>query len=115
VATRCPAAVRSAGQKTLPSLRFVKTVAPCSRVTRHLRLPVCGELLISPESAIRHTHDGRTSACRIGAVALAEFSDADGKVVEHWEVLQPVPASSNNANTMFQGLLAERPSAATSR
>ena len=29
--------------------------------------------------------------------------DADGKVVDHWDVLQPVPASSNNANTMFQG------------
>jgi predicted SnoaL-like aldol condensation-catalyzing enzyme len=27
--------------------------------------------------------------------------NADGKVVEHWDVLQPVPASSNNANTMF--------------
>lgn len=33
-------------------------------------------------------------------VDIFRFND-DGRILEHWDVLQPVPTTSKNANTMF--------------
>ena len=42
-----------------------------------------------------------TSSEDRGTAAVDIFRVQDGKVVEHWDVLQPVPEESQNDNAMF--------------
>ena len=43
----------------------------------------------------------KTSAEDAGTVAADFFRLEDGKIVEHWDVLQPFPATSANDHPMF--------------
>jgi predicted SnoaL-like aldol condensation-catalyzing enzyme len=37
----------------------------------------------------------------LGTAVVDIFSVEDGKLVEHWDVMQPVPSKAENRNTMF--------------
>lgn len=47
-----------------------------------------------------HSHV-RTTAEERGMAVVDIFRVADGKIVEHWDILQPVPEEEANPNTMF--------------
>ena len=47
-----------------------------------------------------HLHGQPDPASRGGAVADI-YRLKDGKIVEHWDVLQPVPETSANPHPMF--------------
>jgi hypothetical protein len=63
-------------------------------ITLKKRLIAEGDLVVVHTHCMRHTGDR-------GMAVMDIFRLEDGKLVEHWDVIQEVPETSLNTNTMF--------------
>ncbi|HEX7445843.1 MAG TPA: nuclear transport factor 2 family protein [Methanothrix sp.] len=70
-------------QKIFPTLRF------------EIKRLVAGDDLV-----VQHSHLIRKAGDR-GMAVIDIFRLENGKIVEHWDVLQEIPETSANSNTMF--------------
>jgi predicted SnoaL-like aldol condensation-catalyzing enzyme len=57
-------------------------------------------ILVDDDMAVIHLR-GRGSASDLGGAVADIYRLKDGKIVEHWDVVQPVPEDPANDNTMF--------------
>ncbi len=57
-------------------------------------------ILIDGDFAMIHLH-GRMSADSLGGAVADIYRLKDGKIVEHWDVIQPIPENCVNKHPMF--------------
>lgn len=57
-------------------------------------------MIAEGDLVVVHTHSKQNKKDR-GAAVVDIFRLEQGKIVEHWDVVQPVPEKAANTNTMF--------------
>ena len=57
-------------------------------------------IIVDGDLAVIHLH-GRTDPATAGGAVADIYRLKDGKIVEHWDVIQPIPASARNPHPMF--------------
>ena len=57
-------------------------------------------ILVDGDLAAVHLH-GRTQSGSKGGAVVDMFRLEDGRIVEHWDVIQPIPETSINPHPMF--------------
>ena len=57
-------------------------------------------ILVDGDLAMIHVH-GKSDAAAPGGAVADIFRLEDGKIVEHWDVVQPIPESAVNPHPMF--------------
>ena len=75
----------------------VKTLTP--RVTKDSITDI-KRVIAEGDLVVLHVHS-RANAQDRGRAIVDIFRVANGKIVEHWDVIQPVPPAAQNTNTMF--------------
>jgi len=60
----------------------------------------CKHVYVDGNIVVVHSHVTREAGDR-GSAVVDIFRIEKGKVVEHWDVVQPIPEKSANDNTMF--------------
>jgi predicted SnoaL-like aldol condensation-catalyzing enzyme len=58
------------------------------------------KVIAEGDLVVLHLH-GKSGPHPHGESVVDIFRIQDGKVVEHWDVIQPIPEHADNANTMF--------------
>jgi predicted SnoaL-like aldol condensation-catalyzing enzyme len=86
-----------AGDGAEPFIGFVHWI---TRANPELRIDI-KRMVAEGDLVVVHSHQRPAPAARGKAVMDIFRLDNNGKIVEHWDVLQDVPEKAENANTMF--------------